>query len=61
VTKSHQMRNVWNLNPTILIEQTSLRQIIENDTTPLEPLYQLYSKENFLNDYEKGLQLLLNL
>jgi len=61
VTKSHQMRNVWNLNPTILIEETTLQQIIENGTEPLEPLYQLYSKESFLSDYEKGLQILLNL
>lgn len=59
-TRSHQMRNVWNLTPTILIENSSLKQIIDNDITPLEPLYRLYSKEQFWFEYRKGLEILLN-
>lgn len=60
VTKSHQMRNLWNLTPSILIENSSLKEIISNDIEPLKPLYQKYSKEEFHNDYDIGLQILLN-
>lgn len=60
-TRSHQMRNVWDLTPTILIEQTSLKQIIQNDIEPLKPLYKLYSKEQFWEDYSRGINILLNL
>jgi hypothetical protein len=61
VTKSHQMRNVWNLKPSILIEENSLKDIINNGIEPLKPLYSLYSEEKFFEDYSNGIEILLNL
>jgi hypothetical protein len=60
-TRSHQMRNVWNLTPTILIEETTLREIINNGVAPLQPLYDQYTKEQFWKDYSRGLEILLNI
>ena len=55
-SKSHQMRHLWNLTPSILIEQKSLKEIIAQGTTPLEQLYIDYSVDSVLNDYTKMLQ-----
>ena len=51
MTRSHQMRNFWNLEPSILIENSSIKEIIANGTKPLEPLYAAYSKESVWKDY----------
>lgn len=53
VTKSFQLRNFWNLSPSIIIGETTLKQIIENGTKPLEPHYEKYSHKNLINAYEK--------
>lgn len=53
VTKSHQMRHFWNLNPSILIENNSLKQIINNGTKSLEIFYKTFSKESVLFDYTR--------
>ena len=59
VTRSHQMRHLWNLTPSILIENSSIQQIIDQGTAPLEPLYKDYSKESVWQDYTNMLQKLL--
>lgn len=56
VTRSYQMRHVWNLTPSILIEENSLKTIIANGIRPLEPLYSLYSKESVCDDFSRGLK-----
>jgi len=60
VTRSHQMRNFWNLTPSVLIENSSIKEIIAQGTTPLEPLYQAYSKESVLRDYGVIIQKLIS-
>ena len=60
VTRSHQMRNYWDLKPSVLIENSSIREIIANGTAPLEPLYKAYSKESVWQDYSRILNRLLN-
>jgi hypothetical protein len=60
VTRSHQMRNFWDLNPSVLIENSSLKQIITNGTAPLEPLYKAYSKESVFEDYTRVLNRILS-
>jgi hypothetical protein len=60
VTRSHQMRNYWDLEPSVLIENSSIREIIANGTAPLEPLYKAYSKESVWQDYSRILNRLLN-
>ena len=59
VTRSHQMRHFWNLTPSILIENASIQQIIDQGTAPLEPLYKAYSKESVWQDYTRILQNML--
>ena len=59
VTRSHQMRHFWNLTPSILIENASIQQIIDQGTAPLEPLYKAYSKESVWQDYTRILQKML--
>lgn len=52
VTKSHQLRNFIGLKPSVFIEDNSLRDIISFGTKPLEELYEKYSEESFIKDYE---------
>ena len=59
VTRSHQMRNYWDLEPSVLIESRSLKEIIANGTKPLEPLYEAYSEEHVIADYERILDKVL--
>jgi len=59
VTRSHQMRNYWDLEPSVLIENSSIKQIIANGTTPLEPLYKTYSKESVWQDYTRVVNAML--
>jgi hypothetical protein len=59
VTRSHQMRNYWDLEPSVLIENSSIKQIIANGTTPLEPLYKAYSKESVWQDYTRVVNAML--
>jgi hypothetical protein len=53
ITKSHQFKTFWNLEPTIIIENTTLKQIIANDITPLKPIYKKFNKEQLWEDYTK--------
>ena len=52
VTKSHQLRNFIGINPSICIEDNSLKDIISFGTDPLKNLYELYSEKNVIKDYE---------
>lgn len=46
-------RHIRNISPTICIEYASLKWIIANGNTPLEPYQQMWSKENTIKDYER--------
>jgi hypothetical protein len=61
VTKSHQLRNFIGLNPSICIEDNSLKDIISFGLKPLEHLYNSYNEENVLRDYEAILDKLLEI
>jgi hypothetical protein len=51
VTRSHQMRHCWNLDPTIVIDETSLRDIISHDLKPLQKFYENYSDSQVFSDF----------
>lgn len=53
VTKSHQLRNFWNLTPSVCIEDRSLKDIISSGIEPLKSLYEEYTIENVLSDYHR--------
>jgi hypothetical protein len=59
VTRSNMMRNFWDINPSVCIDTSSLKQIIANGTAPLEPLYAAYSVESVFADYKTMLDKLL--
>jgi len=59
MTKSHQFRNFWNIQPSIFIEDKSIKEIIAQGTAPLEPLYKAYSAESVYADYSAMLQRLI--
>lgn len=52
ITRSHQFRHMWNLSPSICIENNTLRNIISNGIEPLKPLYERYTQENVIRDYD---------
>jgi hypothetical protein len=58
LTRSHQFRNFWN-SSEIFIENKTIKEIIAQGTTPLEPYYQSYSAFSVLNDYSRILEKLL--
>jgi hypothetical protein len=43
ITHSFQLRHMWNLKPSIQIEENSLKTIMANGVAPLEPLYAKHS------------------
>ncbi len=53
ITKSNMFRNVTNTQPSICIEDTSLKAIIETGTKPLEPYKKEWTAENLSWDYER--------
>jgi len=59
ITRSHQFRNLWPLKPSIQIEDRSLKQIIASGLKPLLPLYDAYTPENVIRDYERILDFIL--
>lgn len=61
ITDCTMFRHVKHANPSILIESSSLKQIIANGTKPLEPFYEAWTKENLISDYERIIGTVLNL
>lgn len=60
ITKSFQFRHLWNLYPTILIENTTLKNVIENGMKPFDKFYQEYTEDNVVKDYEKIIEKILS-
>jgi hypothetical protein len=59
ITNSRMLANLHNLSPSIEIEKTSLKEIINNGITPLLPIYEKYKKENVVRRYEEICDILL--
>jgi hypothetical protein len=53
ITKCGMFRHVSSANPSICIEDSSLKRIITNGIAPLEPFYDEWSEPNFILDYER--------
>lgn len=60
VNNSRMLVHLHNLEPTIEIEKSSLREIINNGIKPLYPIYNKYRNENVLKDYENICDKVLN-
>jgi nucleoside-diphosphate-sugar epimerase len=59
VNNSRMLTNLHNLTPSIEIEKTSLKDIINNGITPLLPIYEKYKQENVVRRYEDICDILL--
>ncbi len=55
ITKSNMFRHILSAKPSICIEDSSLKQIIDNGIAPLVPFYNEWSEANFILDYERML------
>lgn len=53
ITKSSMFRHLFDCSPSICIEDNSLKTILGNGVTHLERLYDKWSPENLLLDYER--------
>ncbi|HXY53899.1 MAG TPA: class I SAM-dependent methyltransferase [Nitrospirota bacterium] len=53
ITNSSMFRHITSARPSICIEDSSLRQIMNNGFTPLLPFYRDWSEENLIWDYER--------
>ena len=52
ITKCGMFRHVFNIKPSICIEDLSLTEIIKNGISPLVPFYNEWSEDNFILKYE---------
>jgi FkbM family methyltransferase len=59
VTKSTMFRHIIDSTPSICIEDTSLRQIIQNGIGPLLPFYGAWNESSFILDCEQIVQKVL--
>lgn len=60
ITKSSMFRHLHNCDPSICVEDNSLKCILNNGIKPLEKYIQQWSPENLLSDYEKIVSKVLN-
>lgn len=59
ITRCDMFRHVYSASPSICIEDSSLKQIINNGIAPLVPFYNDWSEANFILDYERILDRVL--
>ncbi len=59
ITRCGMFRHVSSASPSICIEDSSLKQIIDNGIAPLVPFYCEWSEPNFILDYERILDKVL--
>jgi hypothetical protein len=53
ITKSNAMAHIYNAKPSICIEDRSLKEIMASGFAPLEPYYEKWRPEKFIEAYEK--------
>lgn len=60
ITKSIMFRHLHSLNPSITIEDSSIKEIIRNGIQPFSHLYDLWNEKNLRAEYENILDLTLD-
>jgi hypothetical protein len=53
ITRQSMFRHLWETNPSICVENNSIKQIIKNGLEPLLPFYEKWSDEMLCQDYER--------
>lgn len=59
VSDTTWFRHVRNATPSILLENNSLDTLIKNGTTPLEPFYAKWTRENYIKRFEDTFEAIL--
>jgi hypothetical protein len=60
ITRSSMFRHLFSATPSICIEDSNLRQIIDNGIAPLQMFYNEWSEANLIYDYEIIVEQVLN-
>ena len=60
ISDSYMFRHIRKAEPSINIEETSLKEIIKNGITPLEPFFTQWTKENLLKNLERIIDEIFN-
>jgi len=60
ISRSFQFRHFWNTEPSILIENTTIKNVIENGMKPFDKYYEEYTVENVVKDYENIIDTILS-
>lgn len=60
VTRTTMFRHLLNASPTIFYGETTIQNVINNGTIPLEPFYKAWSQESLINKYETTLSKLIS-
>lgn len=53
INKCGMFRHVFNAEPSICIENSTIKEIIANGTAPLQPFYGAWTEEKFIQRYEQ--------
>lgn len=53
ITRSQMFRHVHSISPSILIEESTMKKIVEQGVGPLKPLVKEWNKTNLIWDYER--------
>jgi len=54
LTKSYMFKHMWNTaDPSIFVEDLSLKEIMNNGTGPLQPFYDKWSERNLTDTYDR--------
>lgn len=56
VTRCNLFKHLFSIKPSVLIEESSLKEIISNGVEPLTPLFTEWGEENLLQDYKRILE-----
>lgn len=60
INKCGMFRHIVNASPSICIEDNCIKEIINNDIVPLVPFYNEWSEDQFVIDYERIIDQILN-
>ena len=56
ITKSAMFRHIYDTEPSICLEETTLQEVIKNGIKPLEQFYEIWSEDAFLSRFEQILE-----
>ncbi len=56
ITKSAMFRHIYDTEPSICIEETTMKEVIKNGIKPLERFYEIWSEDAFLRRFEQILE-----